>query len=188
MAGSDTTVTSIRSALLFIITHPQVHATLRAELDDAYSRGEFDDPVISDSQALRLPYFQACIRESLRMIPPVFGMLQKLVPPEGDTIDGKYLPPGTRVGTCIYGILRNKKTFGDDADLYRPERWLREDDARLSQMIKAGEIMFGSGKYSCLGKTVAMFEIRKTIATVSNHFGLDICISDQNHFSVNSAL
>ena len=123
--------------------------------------------MISDDQASQLPYLLACIRESLRLIPPVFTMMPKLVPPEGDTVNGKFIPGGTLIGTCLYGILRSKKIFGQDADAFRPERWLTEDGHKLSRMQAASDITFGSGRYMCLGKSVAMFELRKTLATVS---------------------
>lgn len=100
------------------------------------------------------------------MLPPVWGTFQKVAPPEGDYIDGKYIPGGTRVAICVYGILRSKKIFGQDADLFRPERWLEADREQLALMIRAGEVIFGSGKYSCLGKGIANMEIRKTVATV----------------------
>jgi cytochrome P450 len=121
------------------------------------------------------------------MIPPVWETFQELVPPEGDYIDGKYIPGGTRVATCVYGILRSKKIFDQDADLFRPERWLRNDDDELARMVKAGDIIFGGGKYSCLGKTVALLGTRKTIATVRDVLAAGFYCADVD-LSVDSAL
>ena len=152
--------------MLYIITNPNVLQKVVNELDNAAREGRLDDPVVSDHQASQLPYLLACIRESMRMIPPVFNMFQKLVPPEGDTINGNFIPGGTRIGACIFGILRSKKTFGEDADAFRPEPWLIEDGPQLSRMQKASDITFGSGKYLCLGKSIAMLELKKTLASV----------------------
>lgn len=168
MAGSDTTVTALRATMFFIITHPKVYQRLQGELDSADCSGAFTNGVISDASTLKLTYLQACIRESLRVLPPAFPMLQKIVPPAGDILDGRFVPGGTRVGTCIWGIVRSRDIFGEDADTFRPERWLASDSASLQRMTKAVDIVFGSGRYHCLGKTVAMFELRKTIATVSS--------------------
>jgi len=166
LAGSDTTVTALRSTIFYIITNPTVLRKVVEELDNAARERKLDDPVVSDHQASQLPYLLACIRESMRMIPPVFNMFQKLVPPEGDTVDGKFIPGGTCIGVCTFGVLRNKKTFGEDADAFRPERWLIEDGPQLSRMQKASDITFGSGKYLCLGKSIAMLELKKTLASV----------------------
>ena len=173
MAGSDTTVTALRATLLFIITNPKVYHKVQDELDrNAAAHGSVDESVIvSDTQTGNLVYLRACIRESIRVMPPAFAMLQKQVPLEGDTIDGRFVPGGTRIGTCVYGIVRSKEIFGEDADLFRPERWLEADAERLKRMTTAADIVFGSGRYHCLGKTVAMFELRKTLATVSFYCG-----------------
>ncbi|KAJ4011788.1 hypothetical protein NW766_007088 [Fusarium irregulare] len=189
MAGSDTTVTALRSTLLFIMTNPVVYAKVQNELAIAYK-----DPniltaqgVICDAATQKLTYLLACIRESIRMLPPAFAMLQKQTPPEGDVLpDGRFIPGGTRVGTCVYGIVRSKAIFGDDADVYRPERWIEAeraamiepennthcDKATYRRMIQAADIVFGSGRYQCLGKTVAMFELRKTLATLFHRYDI----------------
>ena len=166
MAGSDTTVTALRSTLFYIVTGAKTYHTLQVELDDALGDSKHCNAIFSNTISLRLPYLQACIKESLRMIPPAFAPLPKLAPLEGDSINGNFIPGGTRVGICVYGIARDKSIFGDDADIFRPERWLEADEAHLPRMTKAAEIMFGSGRYQCLGKMIAMIELRKTIATV----------------------
>ncbi len=97
MAGSDTTATAVRAIMLFLITTPRVLWRLRAEIDEAVNSGNISNP-IRDQEARALPYLQACIKEGLRLFPPVTGLLTKLVPPEGDTIDGVFLPGGTDIG------------------------------------------------------------------------------------------
>ena len=97
MAGSDTTATAVRAIMLFLITTPRVLWRLRAEIDEAVNSGSLSNP-IRDPEARALPYLQACIKEGLRLFPPVTGLLSKMVPPEGDTIDGVFLPGGTDIG------------------------------------------------------------------------------------------
>ncbi|KAI3337026.1 cytochrome P450 [Xylariaceae sp. AK1471] len=196
MAGSDTTVTALRSTLLFIITNPLVYAKVQAELTIAYQAPDAltSQGIISDAAAQKLTYLMACIRESIRILPPSFAMLQKQVPPMGEILpDGRFLPGGTRVGTCVFGIVRSRSIFGDDADVYRPERWIEAQAAALSEtnskgdvltcgstrekyrkMLNAADIVFGSGRYQCLGKTVAMFELRKSLATLLYRYDITV--------------
>ena len=70
---------------------------LRAEIDEAVGNGSISSP-IEDSEARTLLYLQACIKEGLRMFPPVTSLFPKVVPPEGDTINGVFLPGGTEIG------------------------------------------------------------------------------------------
>lgn len=127
--------------------------------------------VISDTDAKALPYLQACIKENLRMHPPFAGGLVKEVPKGGDTVNGTFIPEGTNVQVCIWGIQRNK-VYGEkpDVDIYRPERWLDADTEQVKQMEKMLDFIFGYGRISCLGKGVAMIEIGKVLFEVSMHY------------------
>jgi cytochrome P450 len=97
MAGSDTSATIIRVVFLYLITSPIMMGKFRAEMEDGIKQGKISSP-IRDSEARQLPYLQACIKEALRLWPPVTGLLQKVVPPEGDTFNGIFIPGGTFIG------------------------------------------------------------------------------------------
>ena len=92
----------------------------------------------------------------------------KQVPKEGDIINGQYLPPGTKIATSYWGLYRNKKIWGDDAHVFRPERWLKSanDPERLKIMHDAMEFVFSWGKFQCLGKNVAFLELNKVFVEV----------------------
>jgi cytochrome P450 len=166
MAGSDTTATALRATTLFIITQPRVYAALQSELEAAERRNQLSTPVIRDAEAKSLPYLQACIKEGLRLWPPVMGLMQKTVPPSGEVVDGRFVPAGTNIGYCAWGVLRNREVFGEDANMFRPERWLGVDEERLVEMQRVEDLVFGSGRYGCLGKPVALLELGKALAEV----------------------
>lgn len=67
------------------------------EIDEGIADGRISSP-ITDAEAKQLPYLQAIIKEGLRILPPVSGLMDKEVPPEGDTIDGYFVPGGTKIG------------------------------------------------------------------------------------------
>jgi cytochrome P450 len=139
---------------------------LQDEIDKAEKEGLLSKPIIQDAEAKNLLYLQACIKEALRVWPPVMGLMQKKVPPGGEMYNGNFIPGGTNIGYCAWGLHRNKEIFGEDAEIFRPERWLGVDEARLNEMHKAADLVFGSGKYGCLGKPVALFELGKALAEV----------------------
>ncbi|KHO00456.1 benzoate 4-monooxygenase cytochrome P450 [Metarhizium album ARSEF 1941] len=158
IAGSDTTATGIRATFLHVMTNPRVLARLQAEIRDS----ELSWPAATDAEIRLMPFAQATIKEGLRVLPPVAGFMSKEVPADGDCWDGLSLPPGTRVGLCMMGILRQKHVFGEDADEFRPERWL---DA-TPEMEKTWGLVFGSGKWACLGKEIARMELNKVLVEV----------------------
>lgn len=94
----------------------------------------------------------------------------KVVPPAGDTIDGRFIPGGTKVGHCVLGAFRDERLWGPDAGLFRPERWLDgvgEGMERRKRMEKDLDVLYGSGRWGCAGKTVAYMELDKVFFEVS---------------------
>jgi cytochrome P450 len=172
MAGSDTTAIAFRATMLYILTSPHTLNTLRSEIDTFTAQNPPADSntIISDTSTRTLPYLQACIREGLRMHPPIPALNSKQVPPQGDTINGIFVPGGTRIGYGSFSIQRNKSVFGEDAKFFRPERWLEATGSELQRMERTNDLVFGSGKYQCLGKSVAYVELRKFIFEVNSSF------------------
>jgi cytochrome P450 len=115
-AGSDTSAAAIRATFLYIITNSHVQSTLLEEI-----RNSSISNSITDAEARRLPYLQAVIKEGLRIYPPATGLMSKEVPAGGDT--GFFVPGGTGIGWTTLGLMRNVKIWGEDADVFRPERW-----------------------------------------------------------------
>lgn len=144
--------------------HTRVTAKLRAEI----ASHSVSSP-IKDSEAREMPYLQAVVREGLRMFPPVVGLMSKEVPPEGDMIHGKFVPGGTKIGFGAWGIFRNQEFWGPDADQFRPERWIENSPEKVKEMDYTLELVFGWGRYQCLGKNLAMMELNKIFVQVSIH-------------------
>ncbi|KAF2224920.1 cytochrome P450 [Elsinoe ampelina] len=170
-AGSDSTASALRMTLHFVCTTPNVQARLFSEVHAAIAAGKVSRPIIKDSEARQLPYLQACIKEGLRMYPPVTGLLAKQVPPDGATIDGKFAPPGTWIGQNSWGMQRRKDIYGVDVDVFRPERWLPKDNSeaekvRVGRMTETVGLVFGYGRFGCLGRGVATMELNKGLIEV----------------------
>lgn len=165
VAGSDTTSTSVQSTLLCIVTNPRVYDTLKSEILGAVTKGQVSNP-IRDTEAKQLVYLQACVLEGLRKFPPLSQLRERVVPAEGDTLGRFRLPGGTFVGLNAWGVQLNKSVYGDDADLYRPERWLTDDVDKLQAMYQTHSLIFGHGSTKCLGVSMAMMEITKVIFEV----------------------
>ena len=75
------------------------------------------------------------------------GLLYKEVPPEGDTIAGKCIPGGTYIGVNQGALIRSPALFGEDADDFRPERFLEADEEARLEMQRNVELLFGYGRW-----------------------------------------
>lgn len=165
ISGADSTATATRAILLAIISNPLVYANLQREIDNAISDGNISSP-ITDTEARQLPYLQACITEGLRKFPPITLLRERVVPPGGDVALGYHIPAGTFIGLNAWGLQLNT-VFGDDADIFRPERWLITDQVKLQQMRAVQELVFGYGSTKCLGKNIAVVNMNKIFVEVS---------------------
>jgi len=114
-----------------------------------------------------MPYLQAIIKEGLRIWPPITGLMSKAVPPGGDVVNGLFIPEGTQIGYCAWGVFRNEEIWGEDANEFRPERWIENSPERLKEMDDIWGLIFGYGKFACMGKTIAMIELNKVFVEVS---------------------
>lgn len=150
--------------MLFIMTNPRVVNTLRHHIAKLHLPL---DKVITDAQARDIPYLQAVIKEGLRIFPPITGLMSKEVPAHGDTFKGVWLPGGTKIGNCTWGVFRRKDFWGEDADSFRPERWLEAEAGKLTEMESVVDLVFGFGKYQCLGRNIAFLELNKVFVEVS---------------------
>lgn len=84
--------------------------------------------------------------------------------------DGTFIPGGTAIGLCAWAIQHNKEVFGEDAKLFRPERWFEADAEQLARMKKTNEMVFGHGRYRCLGEQVAKLELNKVVFELLRRF------------------
>lgn len=115
----------MQSLFWHVLSSPQVHASLVQEISGAVMSGALPPAGnISWKEAQELSYFQACLKEAMRVRPAVGLNITRVVPPEGAELDGHFFPGGTQVAVNGWVLHRDKRIFGLDADEFRPERWL----------------------------------------------------------------
>jgi cytochrome P450 len=123
--------------------------------------------------AQKLPYLQAIISETLRMYSPVGMPLSRVIPSSGATVLSHHLPGGTWIMMPQWCIGRSKSIWGEDADVFRPERWLQQESESADQFTerleswRKNDITWGKGDVTCVGKNIAMMEIYKVAVEVS---------------------
>jgi cytochrome P450 len=168
-AGAETTTTVIRNIFMHTVATPTVYNKLKDELRTAIRGNRISSPV-TIAEAKQLPYLQAVIYEGFRLLPPGIIGFPKRVPPEGDVICGRFVPGGTDVFINWIDFMRDKDVFGEDADIFRPERFLDCDEQCKSVREKQMDLIFGTGRWMCPGKFLAHMEINKLVVELFRRF------------------
>lgn len=181
-AGHDTTSTTIAWMLYEVSRTPRALRAVRAELDELF--GPDPSPTSVASRLLapggeelvnRMIYTSAVIKETLRLWPP--GATSRMTRP-GDGLkatisssDGEAREmdlDGMMIYHVPYIIQRDPAVFGETANTFVPERWLRHDSA---DSIPAGAWRaFERGPRNCIGQELATIEARVVMALVARRF------------------
>ena len=142
------------TAILYqLLRHPQCLHRVQAEIDDAVTKGQVSSPNITYDEASKLPFFDACCKEGLRLHPSIAFPLIRVVPSGGFHVGGSFLPAGSKISVNPGTVLQSEQTFGPDASVFRPERWLGATSG--AKVLQSGMMWFGVGKRICAGQHVS---------------------------------
>ncbi|GAA5991507.1 hypothetical protein JCM10908_005736 [Rhodotorula pacifica] len=169
-AGSDTTSITFRALLAYIIKNKRIYDTVMQELEEAVESGAVSFP-ITYAAACKLEYFQSCLKETLRLHPAVPWVLPRVIPQGGAVVAGRHFASGVEIGMSPYVFQRRKEAYGEDAEVFRPERWI-EATAEERKTMERDLIAFGQGNRICVGKNIALMELSKLAPSVLYRYNL----------------
>ncbi|XXG95708.1 hypothetical protein Hte_001978 [Hypoxylon texense] len=166
--AGDTTASTVVAVIFNLMKNPESLKKLEDELSQA------NLPAIPEfAQVSKLPYLNAVIKEGMRLFTVSSWPMERLVPAGGVTIAGMFFPEGTTVGCLPLAVHHNVEVFGEDAHIYRPERWLISDRERLRQM-EAAHMGFSRGRRNCMGQNIAVLQMKKVIPALLMKFKLSL--------------
>jgi cytochrome P450 len=165
-AGADTAAIGIAVVLGKLVENPDDLAALRREIDGAYrDLGSLSSPSGEEGGSERhlsyrdmekkLPFLVACVQEATRLCPSILWQLPREAPEAGITIAGYYIPPGATLGMSPIAHNRSTEIFGDDADEWRPQRWLPSEGVDINGEATKTERQRIMDKYNVTVSTTA---------------------------------
>ncbi|OCL10730.1 cytochrome P450 [Glonium stellatum] len=175
-AGADTVSSTLQGFFYWLLRSPNHLKRLRDEIDNAQVKGLLS-PIVAYSEAQKLPFLQACIKETYRFHTAVGTGLPRVVPKGGITVGSRHFKEGTILSVNPWAFHRNALLFGEDCDTFNPERWL-ESEQRYKAMDRF-LIHWGAGYNQCPGKNLAHFEISKAAATLVRDYDIEQVNPDQ---------
>ncbi|KAL2813783.1 cytochrome P450 [Aspergillus cavernicola] len=160
-AGIDTTGDAL-CFLMWEISQPHNNKRMQRLSEEL----RLSNPANGDT-LIDLPYLNAVIEETMRLWAPGTQSLPRYVPSGGRSIDGYFIPGHTIVSAQSFTVHRLDQTIFPNSEAFMPERWLEiEGSVERQRLIFA----FGSGARTCLGKFLAMSEMRLLLHAVYSKF------------------
>ncbi|GKZ19409.1 hypothetical protein AbraIFM66951_011019 [Aspergillus brasiliensis] len=165
VAGSDTTASTLVSLFYELAHRPEEVEKLRAELAPYVNEdgilGDFYDNEIG-----HLAHLNGAINEAMRLYPAVPSGVQRVTPPEGITVDGVFVPGNTTVINPVLAMGRSELSYKKPLE-FIPERWYQQPELINDQ---SAFVPFNTGTYNCIGKPLALQNLRATVAHLVTTF------------------
>ena len=173
-AGRDTSAVSLSWFFWLLTCNPRVEEAIYEEISGIHHKSESSREVkgiFSFEQLKEMHYLQAALTESMRMYAPVPSNLK--VAREDDVWpDGTRITKNTMVGYHPYAMGRLEKLWGSDCLEFKPERWLKDGVFVPPNPYKYP--VFQAGPRICLGKDMAIIQMKSIAAAILMHFTLSV--------------
>nr|BAH13972.1 unnamed protein product [Homo sapiens] len=151
--GHDTTASGLSWVLYHLAKHPEYQERCRQEVQELLKDREPKE--IEWDDLAQLPFLTMCIKESLRLHPPVPAVsrccTQDIVLP-----DGRVIPKGIICLISVFGTHHNPAVW-PDPEVYDPFRF---DPKNIKERSPLAFIPFSAGPRNCIGQAFAMAEMK----------------------------
>ncbi len=158
--GGVFSVTSCLVTTLYLLDrHPEIAATLRAEVGELFARSPpFDGAALGAS-----PYLDGVVRESLRYLTPV-PIFPRNVQTTGPVELGGHVLPANTILLITNWALHRSPAHWKEPDRYDPSRWAG-GEAAANPMGSGYFFPFGRGPRACVGMPFALCYLKIALAT-----------------------
>ncbi|KAJ8077814.1 hypothetical protein PM082_002249 [Marasmius tenuissimus] len=198
-AGHETTAFTMNWVLYELSRNPKVQEKLFHEIKQVREQTRNDGELLAKDLE-GMAYLNAVIRETLRFHPIIVELIREaevddIIPLEFPVVDSsgsvlREIPvtKGQRVLAGVYNYNRLKEVWGEDAEEWRPERFLNVTKPSTLGIF-ANLLTFGAGIRACIGWRFAVLEIQAVVAALVESFTFELpegADFDQVRLSVSS--
>lgn len=166
--GGDTVATALTVTMWNLSQNKSIHKKLTDQIRQAFPNY---DEIDSKSVAAKVPLVDAVLNESMRLNPVLPGPMWRRTD-HPIVVSGQPVPGGTEVGVMRLSVFQNKDAFHRPHE-FVPERWIEDlgDNRDAFQP-------FGVGPRTCIGRYIAMVEMRLILARLLWRFDWE-CITQE---------
>lgn len=169
LAGHETTSTWCYWAVFALCKHPDIQQKLFDEINKHSPLDKNEDITIEILG--KMSYFDAFMKEVLRMFPPA-GLVFRYNKRE-EKFKGVNVPKGTRLAIPIH-LLHRHPNYWEDPETFKPERWMGTEHPSSH---KYAFMPFSNGPRNCIGSYFAELEAKLIMAPLIRQFSFNVAPS-----------
>ncbi|MCY3970584.1 MAG: cytochrome P450 [Acidobacteria bacterium] len=162
----DAPTATLTHGIHFLARNPNARERLEQEVDDVL-RGR----PITLTDLDRLPYARAVFKETLRLEPPAYVLIPRETL-EDRVVGGYLVPKGTLMNVCLR-VMHRRRDYWDDANEFRPERWLEDAERGGSECPAHSYMPFSTKPRICQGQYFAEILFGSGLASLAQHLRLE---------------
>ena len=174
LAGHETSSSLMTFVTRDLALRPQLWQQCREEVERVTGGG----PLLAHHLA-SLTLIDACIHETFRLLPPLPG---NSIQAEQDLwldpqVAGKpaiFIPKGLNLGTDIYGLHVSKELWGETAEEYDEQRWVKGSERYWKPKHAVAFAGFSVGPRNCIGSNFALMESKVLTALLVRSVDMSI--------------
>ncbi|KAF2651941.1 cytochrome P450 [Lophiostoma macrostomum CBS 122681] len=165
VAGHETTSGSLSFLFFHLLKNPETYMKAQKEVDDVVG-----DKPIEYKHLSKFVYIKYAIFEALRYMGPIAFIAKHAKKPT--KLAGKYdIDPADQILCNLRPFHHDPKVWGDDADVFRPERFL---NGGWESLPKNAFKAFGDGERACIGRGFTEQEMILTVALILQKFQVEM--------------
>ncbi|CAI9591186.1 unnamed protein product [Staurois parvus] len=162
--GHDTTASGISWTLYCMAKYPEHQEKCREEIKEVLG----DRETVEWEDLGKMPYTTMCIKESMRLYPPVPGVARELTSPITFS-DGRSLPKDIRKLWNCFSVGDLNNNCLSCFQIFDPLRFSPEN---ASKRHSHAFLPFSAGSRNCIGQNFAMNEMKVALALTLQRFEL----------------
>lgn len=169
LIGANATAHSVAFSFYHLAKNPRCQIKCYQEIKDAPSKITKDD-------LSKMTYLKACIKEVLRLNPPIPILSRVLT--NDVTVHSYKIPKGAYVlfANHLNGM---SEEFFEDAQKFKPERWITNEIGGIGNEYQSfASLPYGYGARHCVAKEMVEIEIAMLLCKIIKHFRIEYNYGD----------
>ena len=169
-AGQHTSSITSTWTAMFLLHNPRCLEEMLKEQQDVLGSDNTGTTLDFDSVS-KMEYLQNCVKESLRMFPPLIMLMRMAMQDIETTLNGKkYIIPKGDIVVTSPAVASRMDTVFANPNTFEPERFNAD---RQETKVPYAYLGFGGGMHACMGQQFGLLQVKTIVSILLRNFKLE---------------